>query len=376
MNVGLSQVISLPKGASVTFLSEASQHSPVAQQESVPHARCLQAPSGGPRRVISVSSLRRRVTGRAKSFRNNFKALRRDKYRQGWLSQLCDKETELREAESQIAELREKAEKLKAREQKYRHVFLKNVGPPKINDDDMQQAFAKLKQRLQIVARNKVLDLRLPRRRLLRSASGKTKTMYDPFSSADDSLRPLILQAELFDLLFWRILRVNHFGVGQALNATQSQPRFKDTMELDEEVIADWRLSTIKCIELSGMGQPDETAATGAMLKKLTSFMPENPDVRAVHAIETDVQLLCEAAYDFRLMMRKSKDIYTCFFVPEGEPWHEQTQKAAEAFAEQPGGSSGQVVACTSWGGLIKHAKFRGEEPVVLQKAQVILAAA
>lgn len=157
--------------------------------------------------------------------------MRRDKYRQGWLSQLCDKETELREAESQIAELREKAEKLKAREQKYRHVFLKNVGPPQINDDDMQQAFAKLKQRLQIVARNKVLDLRLPRRRLLRGTSGKTRTMNDLFIAADDSLRPLILQAELFDLLFRRILTVNHFGVGQALNATQGQPLFKDTME-------------------------------------------------------------------------------------------------------------------------------------------------
>lgn len=145
---------------------------------------------------------------------------------------------------------------------------------------------------------------------------------------------------------------------------------------VDEEVIADWRLSTIKCIELSRLGQPDETATTKAMLEKVSSLMPESSDELAVHAIANDVGLLCKAAYDFRLMMRKSKDIYTCFLIPEGAPWHEQDQNSAEVFGEQSGGSSGQVVACTLWGGLFKHAKFRGEEPVLLQKAQVILTAA
>lgn len=84
---------------------------------------------------------------------------------------------------------------------------------------------------------------------------------------------------------------------------------------------------------------------------------------------------VCEEAIKFRLAMRQSKDLYQCQMIARGQIMSPEIP--AEAVEAQGDGDAGKVIVDTFFGALLKHAKSRGEdEVVVLERAHVLVKSA
>lgn len=79
---------------------------------------------------------------------------------------------------------------------------------------------------------------------------------------------------------------------------------------------------------------------------------------------------MCRIAYELRLLMRRSKDDYWCDLYSRGT---RVELDDVDIHAVEYGSEPSALVAYTLFGALVKHAKHRGEEPVVLEKARVVV---
>lgn len=73
--------------------------------------------------------------------------------------------------------------------------------------------------------------------------------------------------------------------------------------------------------------------------------------------------------------MRQSKDLYQCQMIARGQIMSPEIP--AEAVEAQGDGDAGKVIVDTFFGALLKHAKSRGEdEVVVLERAHALVKSA
>lgn len=83
---------------------------------------------------------------------------------------------------------------------------------------------------------------------------------------------------------------------------------------------------------------------------------------------------LCRDAMKVRLLMRSSPEGYSCVALREGLPLSRH-EEIAEPYAVFRGKSNEarEDIRFTLFGALVKHAKYKGEGEVVLQKAEVVM---
>lgn len=136
--------------------------------------------------------------------------------------------------------------------------------------------------------------------------------------------------------------------------------------------ISKWRTRTMKCAAwLNGQSTRPEKVA-----KSIAQFM--EPLLAEPSEVQQDIHYqsilrLCQDAYQFSLVLRKSK--YNYEFVPlsdgaviEGEAGREVTSQGFDSSQESPdNGFEGYRVAFTSFGGLISCIPGTGERSVVVQ---------
>lgn len=97
-------------------------------------------------------------------------------------------------------------------------------------------------------------------------------------------------------------------------------------------------------------------------------------------ALASNLNSLCEDAWEFRMMMRRSREEY-CVWTPDSSRHDSLCAKPSElselvdCMAVERGkiGSESDEIAYTLFGGLTKHPEYRGGELCVLEKAQVVL---
>lgn len=95
-------------------------------------------------------------------------------------------------------------------------------------------------------------------------------------------------------------------------------------------------------------------------------------------ALMGDLARLCEDAWDFRMMMRRSKEEYNIWLPPPRDGQRARLSEHGDYadgmdVEEGKGGSESDEIAYTLFGGLTKHPVYRDEEMRILEKAHVVL---
>jgi len=142
-------------------------------------------------------------------------------------------------------------------------------------------------------------------------------------------------------------------------------------------MIGDWRLLTLDCAEklnYSSTGLADVAAIIRLVLEPLRASPSSSAGEKEV---QVKVLRLCQDAQKFRLIMRRSKDVFRCL-VP-GPRDRSQSAVGRGELAEPvaveggaPGQASGEI-AYTLFGALFKQGTDGGCSGRVLEKATVIL---
>lgn len=142
------------------------------------------------------------------------------------------------------------------------------------------------------------------------------------------------------------------------------------------DAIADWRLATIKCVgRLARTETIDIRKPVTSICEKLSPLFQISAKTQDINAFWQDVAGLCVAAYNLRLLMRKAKAAYYCHILPRGTQL-EAKEDLAEIYGVEGGETPSSEVAYTLTGALLKDTGKRDEEPIVLEKAQVVVKSA
>ncbi|KAK3291636.1 uncharacterized protein B0H64DRAFT_409635 [Chaetomium fimeti] len=293
--------------------------------------------------------------------------------------------------EGQLRENQEQVNKLRGKEAMFRTIILDQAGVQKISDDEILQGFLKLRQDIQKLSRSPsyVVDTNPV---LATGPQGTTSSLASFYrASAWGTLglvdRRLRMRAKIFDVLHFHILGYNCFGLqgfqtNEAGVLGQVEPglrRFEYTLTelgVSENVISDWRIATINCVELTGIEDATSERATTDIFSLLAPLLSKHIRQSEEEVLRSSILSLCKDAYKLRMMMRKSKDIYAVEKIGlDGVPSLSALESKADPIAVENGKNSerSDEIAYTMFGALTKQPEGEGQPMKVLEKAQVVL---
>ena len=148
---------------------------------------------------------------------------------------------------------------------------------------------------------------------------------------------------------------------------------------MPSNIVSDWRLLTLRCIELAkwqGKNIGEKTAEElYAVLRPLIAKRAGKSDI---DNLRNGVGRLCQDACELRLLMRKSKYDYYCLDISPGKVLDGADHFACPFGATSAGkndrrGHVGVTVAFTVFGALVKEPQPGAGKTRVLEKAQVIM---
>lgn len=146
-------------------------------------------------------------------------------------------------------------------------------------------------------------------------------------------------------------------------------------VQVPDEQLTNWRLSTMKCAQLARCSSLGNCQAVNLLVPTLEPLLHRNCSQEQLEQLGNKIIEVCEEAIKFRLAMRQSKDLYKCQIICRGQTVSPDIP--AEAVEVQGDGDAGKVIVGTFFGALLKHAKSRGEdEVVVLERAHVLVKSA
>ncbi|KAK9436429.1 hypothetical protein VB005_11238 [Metarhizium brunneum] len=287
-----------------------------------------------------------------------------------------------------LEEAKTQLKKLKAKELKLRNVILQNSEDNARSDEEIVQMFRGIRQKLLSIAHSQVINWRVQFCSFPSGLHPSDKDFYRQWQKSSLDNRRHVLRAKLYSYIHYSILVTNFFGFGQAKNlgdcrnkcdALEAYSRemedFLVQQAVQDEQLTNWRLSTMKCAELAGCSSLSKCQASSLWVSTLKPLLHRNCSQEQLEQLGNKVDEVCEEAIKFRLAMRQSKDLYQCQMIGRGQIVSPEIP--AEAVEVQGSGDAGKVIADTFFGALLKHAKSRGEdEVVVLERAHVLVKSA
>ncbi|UKZ56974.1 hypothetical protein TrVGV298_010822 [Trichoderma virens] len=268
---------------------------------------------------------------------------------------------------------------LRAKEQSLRDFVLDSNGDQVVSGDDIISRFASLRQKIQKLATSKTYRLGRENLALWVKDGSIDATLSKLWDKSPRPSRLLILRSLLFQLLNNYILGCETFDINDASlqeisDLSNALGRFERTIVnqgVPGDVVVNWRLSTFKCIEkaqLSGkdFGRDLQTQ----MYEGFAHLMAEDAAETDKTKLKDGYLELVKEAWNLQLLMRKSRDHYQCWSVNRPslkslEPWNEVFEEISDV-------GTGEDIAFTLFGALVKHSRILGEEPKVMEKAQII----
>ncbi|KAH0600938.1 hypothetical protein MHUMG1_01939 [Metarhizium humberi] len=230
----------------------------------------------------------------------------------------------------------------------------------------------------------------------------EAKTQIKRLKAKELKLRNVILQnseddvrsdeeiVQMFRGIRQKLLAIAHsrdfFGFGQVMNLGGGGNNTCDALEsysremenflvqrgVPDEQLTNWRLSTMKCAQLAQCSSLSDCQAFNLLVFTLKPLLHHNCSQEQLEQLRNQIRDVCEEAIEFRLAMRQSKDLYKCQMIARGQIVSPEIP--AEAVEVQGDGDAGKVIVGTFFGALLKHAKSRGEdEVVVLERAHVLV---
>ncbi|EAQ84518.1 predicted protein [Chaetomium globosum CBS 148.51] len=225
--------------------------------------------------------------------------------------------------EAQLREHQEEVNKLRGKEAMFRTIILDQAGVQKISDDEILQGFLKLRQDVQKLSRSAsyLVDTNPTISTAQEEATPSISSFYRAATWGQLGLvdRRLRVRAKIFDELHFHILGYNCFGlqgfqaeVGALTGPVEPGLRRFETILQDrgvsENVITDWRIATINCVELTGIEEMTSKFAATDIFAILAPLLSKHVRPSEEDVLRATILDLCKDAYKLRMMMRKSKD--------------------------------------------------------------------
>ncbi|QLI64583.1 uncharacterized protein G6M90_00g011200 [Metarhizium brunneum] len=288
----------------------------------------------------------------------------------------------LEEAKTQI-------KKLKAKELKLRNVILQNSEDDVRSDEEIVQMFRGIRQKLLAIAHSRLINWQVNFFPCTPGLNPSVKNFHHRWQRSPLNNRRHILRAKLYSYIHYHILNRNLFGFGQVMNLGGGGNNTCDALEsysremekflvqrgVPDEQLTNWRLSTMKCAQLVQCSSLSDCQASDLLMFTLKPLLHHNCSQEQLEQLRNQIRDVCEKAIEFRLAMRQSKDLYKCQMIGRGQIVSPDIP--AEAVEVQGDGDAGNVIVGTFFGALLKHAKSRGEdEVVVLERAHVLVKSA
>lgn len=131
----------------------------------------------------------------------------------------------------------------------------------------------------------------------------------------------------------------------------------------------------MKCIRLGHLGENNGDELAKAMYDYFSPLMVENAPSEELEKLRKQYLFFCRKAFELRVLMRNSLEGYASVTLEDGIelPSNENMAVACAVFRGKDD-EMGTTVEFTLFGALVKHAKYRGEGEVLLEKAQVVMA--
>ncbi|OCL10016.1 hypothetical protein AOQ84DRAFT_274338, partial [Glonium stellatum] len=222
------------------------------------------------------------------------------------------------ELKKELLDLRREVARLQQKETQFRDIILSSAGTQKITDQEVIQAFADLRQKVQQLASSSTFDLaNIPA--ISSDWTQKMKNFYAvcrPLRSRDVSNR---LKARIFAILHQLILGEPYFGLKRENHTTPRNGELWDIDVMDQELtlcavnagaIADWRICTLNCIDLLKL--PDEYSHSVAAT--IENFFAPLIHKRATKSqrkeMEEKILEVSKKSVELRMMMQRSKEGY------------------------------------------------------------------
>ncbi|UKZ82708.1 hypothetical protein TrVFT333_010503 [Trichoderma virens FT-333] len=196
------------------------------------------------------------------------------------------------------------------------------------------------------------------------------ETEIQTLRAKEQSLRDFVLDSNGDQVTF----DINDANLQEISDLANALGRFERTIvnqAVPGDVVVNWRLSTFKCIEkaqLSGkdFGRDLQTQ----MYEGFAHLMAEDATETDKTKLKDGYLELVKEAWNLQLLMRKSRDHYQCWSINRPslkslEPWNEVFEEISDV-------GTGEDIAFTLFGALVKHSRILGEEPKVMEKAQII----
>ncbi|KAM7182985.1 hypothetical protein V8F20_012779 [Naviculisporaceae sp. PSN 640] len=302
---------------------------------------------------------------------------------------------EMREKDQEISALRNTLDRLQQENAQLRAVVLKNAGTEKFSDREITSKFISIRRRIESIARLPVFQMDekavLPRNTTNREwLVFFSESFWGRLTRGERANR---LIGKIFEFIYLRILDCRLFGTeGLGLSdgklkktmATPGLRCFEETLEtggVPDNMISSWRLLTMDCVERLGPQTPVLAIAVSEDIYKfLGPLMDPIQSPQDADELHAKLMELCSEAVNLRMIMRRSRDRYTCEY-PGVAGWSHiasQCKELVEAMAVE-GGRASQAsdrIAYTLFGGLVKRsAEYGGGEKKVLENAWVVLKA-
>ncbi|QPG97247.1 hypothetical protein C2857_006026 [Epichloe festucae Fl1] len=293
-----------------------------------------------------------------------------------------DGSSKIRELEAQLHTLQDANKKLKASEGKLRKVILGSKEVYQTLDSDMVQLFGLLYQALQVVAHSRIFNYNAPTDSSVIPTESESANFSRAWTCKNKTARRFMVQEQLSYWIHVHVLSVDTFGLGQMLMTNSRCPlnyyesklqdleAFLRNEAVSDEALTDWRLATMACTQQVQAPPGVETSLSNFICATLKPALKTGCADGQVQSLRKDVARMCRVAYELRLLMRRSKDDYWCDVYSRGT---RVELDDVDIHAVEHGSEPSALVAYTLFGALSKHAKHRGEEPVVLEKARVVV---
>ncbi|KAJ3498449.1 hypothetical protein NLG97_g1112 [Lecanicillium saksenae] len=274
---------------------------------------------------------------------------------------------------------------IQGREKTLLSTILDKSGSDKLLDGDLTRKFVNMRRQIQRLASNR---LYASNGQLTRpyAPNAKDDLFYEDWLVESAKDRSLLLRAAMYHLLHRKILGTNHFGLFPGATAAGADQRHWSTIDrslsrleealqdrrVPENDVTDWRVATFKCIQSAQLGNDEGANVAEDMYYFFERCMIEDAEDTEIGKLRQGFVQLCRDAMKMRLLMRSSPEGYSCVILCDGLPLSRH-EDIAEPYAVLRGKSNeaSDAIKFTLFGALVKHAKYKGEGEVVLEKAEV-----
>jgi len=303
---------------------------------------------------------------------------------------------------------------LQQENEKLHDIVLNQAGTQKVSDDEIVQHFLKIRQSLQKLARNSSFSLDGELVVLEAIEDNAMAEFYDEANWGHLSVRDRAyrVRAKIFEMLNCNILSNQSFGssgidsegviengLQRLENSLKKRKRRCQPVEIssiitpmtqndpeltillyglvDHDMIDDWRVATIRCVEECNDGDEETSFATAQRIFNFFApILSRGFDEASEKRFDSHLIELCQDMYRLSMVMRSSRGGYKCRAVMQKSHRGQKfasIEDWAEAVAVDAGkdNEAGETVAYMLFGALVKYQQ--GKPMKVLEKAQVVL---